>query len=92
MPYAFSSDVANDKFIITYLSFMQSDSLEILLLWTIQGGQKIILHDKQLLKLRQKSNEEELVHGYIFNFVKRMNFGHCGKAISMNIYHKQQEI
>ena len=55
MPYAFSSDVANDKFIITHFSSMQLDSLETLLIWAFQGGQKIIVHDKQLLKLSKKS-------------------------------------
>ena len=52
MPYAFSSDVANDKFIIAHFSSMQLDSLETLLIWAFQGGQKIIVHDKQLLTLR----------------------------------------
>jgi len=55
MPYAFSSDVANDKFIIAHFSSMQLDSLETLLIWAFQGGQKIIVHDKQLLKLSKKS-------------------------------------
>ena len=54
MPYAFSSDVANDKFMITHFSSMQLDSLETLLIWAFQGGQKIIVHDKQLLKLSKK--------------------------------------
>ena len=92
MPYAFSSDVANDKFIITNLSSMQLGSLEIFASLNNARRSKTIIHDKKHWKLHQKSNEEELDHGYFFNYVKRMNFGHCGKAISMNIYHKQQEI
>ena len=92
MPNAFSSDVANDKFIITHFSSMQLDSLEIFAFLNNSRRSKMILHNKSVLTLHENTNEEELDHGYIFNYVKRMNFGNCGKAISMNINHKQQEI
>ena len=54
MPYAFSSDVANDKFIITNLLSMQLGSLEIFASLNNSRGSKIILHDKQHLKITSK--------------------------------------
>ena len=51
MPYAFSSDVANDKFMISHFSSMQLDSLENFASRNNSRRSKIILNDKQLLKI-----------------------------------------